>query len=200
MCVSECLSEKESQLLSEICDNFLTELSRKSSLTDSEKEKAKMISEINMKIICNTETANLSPCNEFTKANNCLVFDNKNKLENDQIISHAYQDTSCQDTGYQDTEAWYTTILKTTLDVVDGIPYVGRTQLVISDEEVIIFIEGYSKDFIYADYDYEGYEIVFTNLGGIEDFLVTADEVEMDILEYIDFLNNDLYEVLKKTL
>lgn len=182
MNVTANLDRADEWLLSHLCDKRLECLSQKKELTENERAEAALIQELNMKLICNTYSKEI-----FTQTE-------QNQDSTSELLSKAYTDTI----SYNSQEAWYTKLLKYTLDVVDEIPCVDNVIVFADSDEVIISIRGH----VQHDNDLicDTYEISFENLGGIEDFLIHVEGVEIALPDYLEFVTEELPAILKKSL
>lgn len=182
MSVASSLDRADEWLLSHLCDKRLEYLSQKEELTANEKAEILLIQELNMKLICNT-------LQKETPAQTVQGSDVTSGL-----LSKAYTNS----VNITSQEAWYTSLLKRTLDVVDGIPCVGNVTVFVDSDEISISIMGHIRHD--NDLACDVYEISFENLGGIEDFLIHVEGVEIALPDYLEFITEELPAILKKSL
>lgn len=182
MSITSSLDRADEWLLSHLCDKRLEYLSQKEELTANEQAEVLLIQELNMKLICNT-------LNERTSTITVQSSDITSGL-----LSKAYVNSFSQ----LPQESWYTSLLKRTLDVVDGIPCVGSVNVYVDSDEIFITIMGHTRHD--NDLACDVYEISFENLGGIEDFLIHIEGEEITLPDYLEFITEELPYILKKSL
>lgn len=182
MSVASSLDRADEWLLSHLCDKRLEYLSQKEELTANEKAEILLIKELNMKLICNTLQKEVP------------VQTVQGSDVTSGLLSKAYTNS----VNITSQEAWYTSLLKRTLDVVDGIPCVGNVTVFVDSDEISISIMGHIRHD--NDLACDVYEISFENLGGIEDFLIHVEGVEIALPDYLEFIAEELPAILKKSL
>lgn len=182
MGVTSSLDRADEWLLSHLCDRRLEYLSQKEELTKNEQAEVLLIQELNMKLICNT----------FKKEEPTMT------VQSSDITSGLLSKAYVHSFNMPPQESWYTTLLKKTLDVVDGIPCVGSVNVYVDSDEIFITIMGHTSHD--NDLACDVYEISFENLGGIEDFLIHIEGEEIALPDYLKFITEELPYILKNSL
>lgn len=182
MSIASSLDRADDWLLSHLCDMRLLSLSQKEELTSNDKAEIELIKDLNMRLICNSqkkEVKTVDVCaSDLTEG----------------LLSNAYSNT----VDMKSEEAWYATLLKRTLDVIDGVPYVGNISVFIESDNVCITLMGHIRHD--NDLDCNLYEISFENLGGCEDIAIFVEGVDISFPEYLTFIKEELPDILKKSL
>lgn len=115
---------------------------------------------------------------------------------NMKLICDSLQEEKLEEVSLKGEEAWYSALLKESLDVIDGIPYVHDIAIDIGMEDLTITLVGCANDPLKCNV----YEIYFENQGEPEEVQIQAEEVSISSEEYSTFLKEELSDILKRTL